>query len=285
MILLIGSFDGNDLSLRQHLYNFCFDLNEKSMIKSCLILYPQQKEKRTWIRPFVQSLRSAGVPRINLIFPTSVFSPEDVADTENMGIYEIILFEDDFLYHFIDSKTIGVRIWLKECASGKNQEKICLWNSFVTNLFSIESSPFLFYDSEKQVQIKNYPDKEPEKRCTLENAVITLSHHTSISPNLFGGSQMKYDPLFPITCNVADLLGQWTTKLPLNVFCGNCSPVSVLDMPEWLVKPDYHLQIDPEMKHYYDYVKGDVTKFNNQKSMIIHNQFIERVKNNAKNYI
>lgn len=146
MVLLVGAIDGNDLFLRQDLYNFCAELCRQPALSGCVIHYPVDHENRAWIRPFVYALRSAGLPRINLLIRTSSFAADDVDAAISMGIREIILLEDHPEIHFIENEKLGVRVWLSEIDKGGNNRKICGWRKFVPGLLSIEAVPFSISD-------------------------------------------------------------------------------------------------------------------------------------------
>lgn len=123
MILLIENLDGRDSTTRETLYNFCAELCQKELLYGCLILYPRDPSERTWLPPFIHSLRSAGVQRINLLIATSVFTTADLESITGMSICEIILLEDSFQTHFIDHPRIGVRVWLNWVDWGGNHKK------------------------------------------------------------------------------------------------------------------------------------------------------------------
>ena len=58
---------------------FALNFTKSQVLSSCLILYPKNTRERTGIQPFIYSLKWVGVQRINLLIPTSTFSPGDIA--------------------------------------------------------------------------------------------------------------------------------------------------------------------------------------------------------------
>lgn len=268
MILVVDSFNGNDFSLRQNLYNFCAELCERSFLHGCLISYPNTVEERNWVQPFVGSLKSAGVQRVNLLLSTKSFHPNDVPAIEAMGISEIIFIEDNPDYHFISSEEIGVRVWLTGDGLRKNHEKICNWHEFVKHLLSVEPVPPQFNGKQiPETSLKHHALQHSDE-CAMEHALVFISEN--------GSAQNMAD-----NCNLPRFLVQWKKRLPVKVFCNDCGPFALTELPGWLHVPDRKPEKENRPIYYFDHVKGNLDKMSARKSTIVKKEFLERVKQNA----
>jgi hypothetical protein len=240
MILLIEGLDGSEPTTRETLYNFCAELNQKGLLSGCLISYPQAPAERIWLTPFIHSLRSAGVQRVNLLITTAAFTADDLEGIAGMSICEIILLEDSFQTHFIDDPRVGVRVWLNWVDWGRNHKKACTWNTYVKNLLSIEKAPL------------SLPATEPR---------ISIWNDTPLPENL---------------------LEQWRTKLPLRLIGDNADAGSLPDPPEWLFTPDKIPDEVADSRHFFDYIKDDVTKMTDYKRQNLKQEFLQRIHQHAQ---
>jgi len=281
MVLIIDSILGNNLSLLQELYNSCSEFCRKSILQSCLIFCSKREEDKAWIRPFVFSLRAAGVQRINLVIPTSAFAPEDLPSIIDLGIREIILVENSYGTHFINDERMGVRVWLSRVEAGKNHEKMSLWNSFVKNLLSMELSPFKFLETKLPASV-DFQDQKPEKECGWEKAVMTISLNGSIVPNIQAPVLSKniVDPAQH--CSLVHSFDYLKSKLPFHIFCNQCYPFSLLELPQWLFTPDTQNASETDERFYFDHIRNDINKVSDQKRNIARSDFMQRVRSNAK---
>lgn len=265
MILVIGSFNGNDFELRQNLYNFCAALCTQSLPHACIIEYPETAEERTWLQPFIYALKSAGVQRVNLLFSTKNFNPAELPVIEAMGISEIIFIEENPDIHFINAPAIGVRVWLTNDNDGRNHEKTCHWNAFVNNLLCVEPVPAVLMQalrSEPPVDTPVYKHGEP---CTADYAMVVIS----------GKAQADE------VCTLPTFFEQWKNRLPFNMYCGNCGPYALSEWPGWLFNPDQRFQKAGKDEYFFDYVKGNLAKMSARKTAIIKKEFFERVQQSA----
>lgn len=241
MILLIDSLDGQDGAIRENLYNFCAALCEKNRLSGCLIFYPPDPAQRAWLPAFIHSLRSAGVQRVNLLIPTSVFTTADLEDITGMGICEIVLLEDSFQTHFIDDPRIGIRVWLNWVDWGGNHKKTCSWNAFVKNLLSIEKAP-----------LGGLPATGPR---------ISIWNDTTLPEQV---------------------LEQWSTKLPLHIIGDDTDTDSLSDPPEWLFTADRTPKDDAAGRHFFDFIKDDLTKMADHKKETLQQDFLQRIQQHAQ---
>ena len=242
MLLIIDMVDGCDLQMREDLYGFCAELCQRTLLDGCLIVFPTTVAGRAWVPPFINSLRSAGVRRVNLLIPTSCFSPDDIELIEGMGVYELILVEDTYDIHFINTPQIGVHVWLNGVDQGDNHKKICRWNSFVKNLLSVEKAPFTWL--------------------------------TNSDPRIF----MWDDSPLP----KHDFLKRWKTRLPLQAIGDNPGANAVVSIPEWLFTSDRLPQASSEDRQFFDFVTDDLTKMTDQKRQVLQKDFLERIRQNAE---
>jgi hypothetical protein len=245
MILIIGHMARYESAFQQSLYNLCAELCKQSLLKGCLIVYPPEPADRAWIPPFINSLRSVGIQRVNLLISTASFSPADIEEIEGMGVYEIIFAEEVDLVHFIDTRRIGIRVWLNAVNKGVNHDKICRWYTFVKNLLSIERAPLAFSEvAQPQISVWKEADL-PESYCLPE---------------------------------------PWSSRLPLRIIGATGGPEALIAPPEWLFMPDKVPDANPADRQYFDFVKDDLGKMTERKRLTLQQDFLHRIQQNAQTY-
>jgi hypothetical protein len=244
MILLIDNSDLHDSSFQENLYNFCAGLCQKSLLTGCLIAYPKDAAARAWLPGFIHSLRSVGISRINFLIPMSQFTPDHLDTIEGLGVYEIIFIEDSFDLHFIDTRHLSVRVWLNWVDWGENHKKVCGWYAYVKNLLSVERAPIRFPDAAR--------------------------------PGIGIWTDGPLPENFP--------LDEWNTRLPLYLVADALDPGAFVAPPEWLFTPDKLPLDDPGDRHFFDYVRDDLTKMTDQKRTAHQTDLLQRIKQNAQTY-
>lgn len=246
MVLIIGNMARSGSAFRENLYNLCAGLHKQSLLNGCVIVYPAEHADRSWITPFIQSLRSAGIRRVNLLISTASFSPADIPEIEGMGVFEIIFAEEVDRVHFIDTPHIGIRVWLKDANQGVNHNKLCRWTAFVKNLLSLERAPFAFADlAQPLISVWKEPDL-PESYSLPE---------------------------------------PWSSRLPLRIIGEKGGREALVAPPEWLFMPDKMPDEDATERRYFDFVKDDLMKMKEDKRFALQQEFLRRVKHNAKTYL
>ena len=282
MILFIGTIESDNVPLIQQLYTFCSELFSVQLPVACWILYPSEKEKRNWLYPFIQALRTADLQRVNLLVPSSQYAPEELDIIEGMGITEFILLEDDFDFHFISSEKIGVRVWLNWDQSDKNQEKMANWNKSIDNLLSVEAAPFRWIEGTNKSQDSALVTSPSTTNGSLEHVVISIASSGYLQPNFFGAENNAPADMKYASEEAHPLLAHWQNRLPLKVVYNGENDFNLINIPSWVIHPDWgpdHLQ---EEKEFHDFIGGDLAKLNASDQKTETEAFLSRVLQNAK---
>lgn len=281
MILIIGRMARHESLFQESLYNLCAELCRQSLLTGCLIVYPPEPAERAWIPSFIHSLRSAGIPRVNLLISTSVFSPEDLQEIEGMGVYEIIFSEESERVHFINTPRIGIRVWLKEVHDGGNHRKMCRWNVFVKNLLSIERAPIAFSDIDR-------PQILVWKEAGLPASYSLPEPWSSRLPlriiGEMGGREAWTEASSRGTLTGTGGRGAWTEASSREALTEAIGREALIEPPSWLFMPDKVPDDHPADRRYFDFVKDDLLKMTERKQLTLREDFLYRIQQNAQTY-
>lgn len=263
-------------AMRHNLAHLCAELTEQGLLNGCIAALPRLTEEHSWFFTFLNSIKRAGVERVNVVMPDTECSSQNMRACESAGLTELIILQDTDRPLPIAPGNAGIRVWFGHDASGRYQNYVCSVKSD-PRVLSVEITPFARHASAMPPAVKA-KDAPGQLSCNWQRSVLTLSNKGSLTLAPVQHFAPSSPPCSTPGCAIFDYARKWKDKLQLYPICNSCSVAARNTLPAWFGQPDYRPSFVADIPSYLDHTKRDAGTYTYEQKKATIAAFVNRAR-------